>query len=763
MVKPFNPLKHWKLKIVLLAAIHFAALSLINATAEARTAGLTCRSALLPSAIQSTTLSTPSNVINYQKNLTALNELLATQDKTKSDYIRHLMSATEFFDYQHINETLFYDFQNKNTSSRDFSIVYDIRFDENGKPFKNFLAVKEFLREKKPKASAQLLLHIHKIVMANGVENVPAEYLGAFRRTTMVGNASGPFRVTPEEIRAITENPYLSFEERSYYQEREVRHNSFWNSIKINVFGKDTQLTVTDDTLVSGRISYPNVAKPTPAIIDKINQLDPNFAREIKETNARLITPTPEQESKLVELLTLDRINEFKKERKKLGSIQIGKNEIDYIYLVADLQRDLVAIHPLYNGNGRSTRLLMNHLLNSEGLPSARFVDPMTDIQTSQAQWRQSVLQGVQTSAEFIADLKSRLETGLPLYNSPTPIFPGVKAMASVDRKKQGSVRIEKNIAETAVDQNQFTAFVKAMVDVYPSLKSAINNDRVRTMSRLAELFQIFFQSKTIRYIHNKDGDQLISLKLIDEDFIDTFGVSQRESSKLWNFKMSRWYETNQLVWRGLANGHKEYSTQELLQYFTDPSHHLASNRVVRAARSESEMLNEIKADFRKYNADLITGDLLQMAEDHHRTGPLYSESYGLSTSKREVVGKAFAMGAMVVGKYGEHQSPELQARLKSRINVAMYRANKDVDLGRLKAFDPRFSYTYGRQAEVMAVGGVDPDSVMLIQRINEKGEVTSTLYRNPNQPSEILEIRGRFVPTEENLTADRIVARHNI
>jgi hypothetical protein len=134
--------------------------------------------------------------------------------------------------------------------------------------------------------------------------------------------------------------------------------------------------------------------------------------------------------------------------------------------------------------------------------------------------------------------------------------------------------------------------------------------------------------------------------------------------------------------------------------------------------------------------------------------------SYGYSTSKREVVGKAFAMGAMVVGEYGKHMDPALQAQLKSRINVASYRAMKDVDLGRLKAFDNDFAYTYGRQAEVMGIGATDPDAVMLIQRLDATGKVMETLLRNVERPNEIMVIEGRYVPGEGPLPTEKIKER---
>jgi hypothetical protein len=125
----------------------------------------------------------------------------------------------------------------------------------------------------------------------------------------------------------------------------------------------------------------------------------------------------------------------------------------------------------------------------------------------------------------------------------------------------------------------------------------------------------------------------------------------------------------------------------------------------------------------------------------------MYGISYGYSTSKNRDVGKAFAMGAMVVGEYGAHKAPELQALLKSRVLVGARKAHKDVDLTRLKQVREEFSYKYGRQQEVMGVGASDPDSISIIQTIDAQGEVELTYLRNKNKPNEILVIKGDIAP----------------
>lgn len=702
---------------------------------------------------------TLSTLTNYQSNLRKLS--LRKIDPDVEWHLNHLIQVSEFFDYQDHNLYYLDYFFKKESPYYDLSTIYDDNRSQNGIPFKNFVFAKDWLQITKPQITPDLLLEIHHKMMAGGVEDVPESESGKWRSVELNGLVEGSARITPEERLNVINNPYLKF-----FESRDpvkIKDNSLWDKFRISIFGVKKPVSVKNEELLSGRIIYPTIARASPEIINRVHKVDPSFAAEIEKLQKQGAPPTEKKESEFVRLLVLERLQEFVKARNLLGKIQIGTNEQAFIKLVAELQRDLVSIHPLYNGNGRSTRLFANFLLNLEGLPPARLVDPNKDIQESPEQWVKAFNQGIESSALLIADLNERIELGLPFQNAPEMIFPGVVTKLDIGNKKQGSDKLSSDGENTVVDHNQFTAFVRALFEIHPELNAEIKVNRVFTMSKLAELFQEFFQSKTIRYQHKKDGDSKLSLPLIDEDFIDTFGISFRSNVRKWSQKIGKWYDSKMLTWRGISYRWEEVTNENILSFFTHQNYHLISNNVGRTYHEGQNILTEIKKDFRQFNRDLITGDIVAMAMDHHRTGPLYYKSYGFSTSKFERVGKAFAMGAMVVAEYGEQKNPQVQSRLKSRINIAMYRAKKDVDLGRLKAFFPNFSYKYGRQAEVMGIGAVDPDSVMLVQNIDDKGNVISTFYRNPKKPNEVLEITGRYVPTEGDIPWNLVTKKHSI
>lgn len=696
---------------------------------------------------------------NTQSELYSTLEKLPAQRKAE---VEHLLAAVEFFDYAHTADAIFNNFLSGNNKALDFTRRYDNGEFTPGAPYFGFLNARDnYLRRERPAVTPELLKEIHARIMINGVEGVREDQLGVFRYEHWVGNAFGANRLTEKEVQTISNNPYLYFKETS--RAPAPLSEALWSQIKIWGSQKNMISQSQHETLIEGKIHYPYMLTPKQETVDLIKGSHPEVYQEVmslrqkKSDSLFWFQKNKDLEQKFTQALIEERFARFNAERAALGDIKIGLNERRYIEIVADFQRDLVAIHPLLNGNGRTTRLLMNYLLTKEGLPPVRLVDPFLDVQASKEEWREFVHKGVVNSAQLHADILYRIKNGLTVEHSPELVYPGLPEMISISLKKQGKKSIVEDYAQVKLESEQFNAFLKTLFEQHPELRQELANNRTKTMSRLTDLFVEYYRSKTIRHIHNKDGERELGLRLVDPDFIETFGLNRSHSKILWENKINRWYEKDMLVWRGLANRQKELTREDLLNYFKTPTAHLVSNRVLRSLHSGKSLVEAIKDDFKVFNKEVITGELTEMAMDHHRTGPKYGISYGYSTSKREVVGKAFAMGAMVVGKYGEHQDPKLQAQIKSRINVASYRALKDVDLGRLKAFDPEFSYKYGRQAEVMGIGGVDADAVMLVQRLDSQGSVVETLLRNFENPNEIFLIEGRYVPEEGPLPTERI------
>jgi GGDEF domain-containing protein/prophage maintenance system killer protein len=67
----------------------------------------------------------------------------------------------------------------------------------------------------------------------------------------------------------------------------------------------------------------------------------------------------------------------------------------DPVEIAADAQREMVSVHPFSDGNGRTSRLLMDYVLARAGLPPSVLADPNIDTHVSAARWRQEVRNGL--------------------------------------------------------------------------------------------------------------------------------------------------------------------------------------------------------------------------------------------------------------------------------------------------------------------------------------------------------------------------------
>lgn len=703
---------------------------------------------------------------SYAQNQKNLNRHIEGLNPAQKKYVNEILLGAEFFDWNHTADQSIAQLSNRTNNPLSFAKIYQDPGAASGQAFTNFIEARNYLETEKPDASLKTLLEIHKRALKGGVSFGADSTLGKVRSTVLIGNVTASAPITQEQINEVNANKYLSFEKKGNLPAKSV---SVIEKIKIWIQNFSQSIPETTQAQFSGTISYPSVKKAKKEIVESIKLSHPAVYKEVSSAQEKLKNQLGSSsidgdlENRFATALSENVFTKFNNERRKLGPIVIGKNEFEYIQLVTDLQRDLVAIHPLHDGNGRSTRLLRDYLLRKEGLPASRVADPFLDIQVAHDEWSRSVRTGIMSTARLYSELLFRLNNGLPLNQTAELLYPGLPGATEIDVLVQNRPDVFKKVRAAKIDTVQFSQFVKLLMEAHPNLKQELTNNRMQTMSKLAELYVEYFRSKTVQYIHSKDGMREISLRLIEDDFVDLFAVSRANNASLWNQKIDRWYDRDLLVWRGLANFQNTLTTNEILEYFKAPTTHLVSNRVARKAGANSNLVQLIKEDFKLFNQEMLNGKLIEMAMDHHKTGPRYSDSYGFSTSKREIVGKAFAMGAMVVGEYGNHKDPAMQSKIKSRTNVAMYRSLKDPDLGRLRQFSKEFTYMYGRQAEVMGIGGVDPDAVALVQQIDAEGNVEHTFVRDQKNPNIVYKVKGRYVIGEGPLLKENILETHQL
>lgn len=644
------------------------------------------------------------------------------------------------------------------TGTRDLaSLNYINRYERTA--FENFRDTRRMLAEQTPELSLDTLKDIHRSMMKGGVENVPNNQLGVIREGEWYGNVPSTSPLSDDVLDVITSNPYLTFEHLG--------------SVASGHYG---------------RIRYPLPRTLQPTAIRRLESVDPGLAdevRDIQRINRELAERQAELEriattgndpellarasesitqlqaehaayaanmnrynQRVAEALTQERFNWFRQRRAQIGELDSAEKLDDFADLVAEFQRDLVSIHPLSNGNGRSTRMLaLDYALRREGLPPATILDTNLDLYSSLDQWQSAVREGILASSRRQQDILERVRHGLPLENSLDFVTPHRPPAVALELRRQGSTVARQTDGVEHIDPRVYRELVKRELSTNPNLVQEIQANPTEAWRRIDERVSETFRQNNLHFDHRKFGLERVELGLVDDDFRHLFGRSTYDNPELFRFKMDNWYDDS-ITWRGLASKTAEKSEREILDMFRYVNRHMASNNVVRRAGSNAtpEELRRLSLeDLDQYNSDLFDDGLVRMARDHSETGPLYGQSYGYSTSKNREVGKAFAMGAMVIAEYGQHQ--QFQHLLRSRVLVGARKAHKDVDLTRLKQVRDDFSYRYGRQQEVMGVGAADPDAISIIQTIDANGDVILSYLRHPENPSQIMIIRGDTRP----------------
>jgi len=602
--------------------------------------------------------------------------------------------------------------------------IFDLYSNSGGsKVFKNYVQASKFLLENKPDFSIDSLKRVHSLMMKGPIDGIPEGRIGTFRREDIIGNVPAGYDLNEKQFQALVDNPYINTER-----------------LKESANG------------YVGYIGYPNAAYNTSEVMEIIAKRNEDLHEKLVAFKSKNITQGGEFEEltgSLINELTEDLLDWFVKQKDQIGPIDNVRKFKKYVKLVAQYQRGLVSIHPFYDGNGRSIRqFALYYPFWVEGLPPPRIVDVNNDLYTSLDDWSEQISDGVISSHRLFTELSKRLAA--PEYrlgSAPELLFPNIPKEVKVTFRSQKPRKTIKGKRVMEVDGPQFSEYVFTRIKSEEGLEERYLTDPDTVLKELSEDYIKFAESSYMDYRHAKFGDEFIGLEFVEQDFIETFADQSYKKKDKWLRKMERWYN-DQTIWRGLSRQNQEIEESEIVSMFSNLHYQFVSNHALSFSREPDKMLSTVMDDFKDYNKQIIDGGIVRMAKDHSESGPLYGESYGYSTSKKWEVGRAFAMGAMVVAEYGQHW--DHQHLLKSRVLVGMKEARKDVDLGRLKQLRNEFSYKYPRQVEVMGVGGADPDSVMFVQLINAEGDAYLSYVRNPKKPSEILVFEGDIQDTSK-------------
>lgn len=572
-------------------------------------------------------------------------------------------------------------------------------------PFKNYLKTSDYLQRYEPDFSLSTLKKVHKRMMAGNVDGIATRDLGKIRSDVIIGNIPIDEPIDINAFKNLDENPYIS---------------TAW--IKTNSEG------------YFGEIGYPNPMEFTDHVGKRLKSIDRNLYNRVVEYRDSEVGDLDELTREMVNALTEDLLDWFVKKRSQIGPLDNTRNFKKYARTVAEFQRNLISIHPFADGNGRTVRQFgLYYPFWLEGLPPPRLSNPDADIYTSLDQWTDQIIEGVENTKHLYDSLSERVSRGLSLETTPELLFPSIPNKITIHKRIQKPRKLIKDYKSESIDPSQYAEYMRQrMLDPEFDMESYKATPYL-SIQKMTKDFEKFYQTSRLDYLHPKFGEERLQLGFADRDFIKMFGDKSYKDRARFDYKMERWYD-KKIIWRGLSYQRSSVKETEIVSMFTDVHDQFVSNNIMGVRGNKVKLA---KSELEKYNEDLVHGGLARMAQDHSDSGPLYGESYGYSTSSKRQVGKAFAMGAMVIAEYGEHH--DYQHLLKSRVLVGMKKSVKDVDLSRLKQMRPEFSYHYPRQKEIMGIGAADPDAVSFVQTIDAEGEVILSYVRNPKNPKEIL------------------------
>ena len=316
-------------------------------------------------------------------------------------------------------------------------------------------------------------------------------------------------------------------------------------------------------------------------------------------------------ERRLVLALINERLKRFIQEKSRIGPIDSPEKVREYVSAVADLGRDYISIHPFRDGNGRTSRLLMNWLLQNEKIPPARLFNPDLDIQATEKEWEHNLLAGVMASIRLQRDLNERLLLGLPLSNSPELVSPYVPRSVSKTLKIQGSEKRPETTPSTTSDPKQYGTWLRMKLKQTPSLRIDLATQPNATGGKLFDEFEHFESEHHVDYQHKEKGLLKVDLNLTDPDYEEAFGHVWAGDTDKWKLKKEIW-GSDQLIFRGVTNRNHELSEDDILQKFVKIDPAMASNRIA----GQIQMSNQPKArnlavaDFENYNRDVFENKL---------------------------------------------------------------------------------------------------------------------------------------------------------
>ncbi|MGB0454139.1 MAG: Fic family protein [Bacteriovoracaceae bacterium] len=664
-----------------------------------------CLSAIVKSVASHKRNSLPSKL---EKQLIKSKDFNLTETREINDVIDSLY----FIDYYHQMNLIYQARYAENTLGQlDIPFLYDASTEKTS-AFKNYKRALKFLREEKPKFNWEGLTETHRALMRGRIEELPAGALGKARNYTNLGSETD---LTDAQIKTLKDNPYLTL----------VEETKTWD------------------------IYYPSVDYSDDSVFELIKSGHPDLYKRIHDYRNGNGGSVKSLTVELTTAMTEDLMAWFVREKDQIGAIKTVADLRKFVKIVAKFQRDLISIHPFGDGNGRTVRMFALYMpFMQAGIPRPRITNPNNDYIVPLKEWEEQILEGIQSSYQLYNDLFDRIQDGRSLRFSPYLYLPQIPEYAQVAVKgKRGAKPVRK-----AINPQQVATYFDYLGNHpgYSDWHYTFEAAPFKALDELEQMYLEFTKRTQGVYHHKKRGKLDISVNLLGPDFRADFFNAKYLDPESYKAKMDKWY-MNQTVWRGLPYQEEEVTEKEILELFTGFSNNFIAMNIGYAT-TQKQFVKKINKEFDRFNEMLVSGEYIDYVRGHVNGTEKYDYSFGYSTSRERSSAKGYAMGLLVIGDYKTYR--KRQDQLKSRVLMGVQRCHKDIDVSILRQVDDRFRYKYPRQREVLGIGAADPDSMRIVQTLDDDGEVIFSYLRNPEKPYEVLKIKGQHDPDSKRLPA---------
>jgi hypothetical protein len=348
-------------------------------------------------------------------------------------------------------------------------------------------------------------------------------------------------------------------------------------------------------------------------------------------------------------------------------SLKRAKTQAEVISAIASFQYDFISIHPFFNGNGRTGRLLAEALLERYGLPPPLWSQWGQDVALSRQDFIELFRDSVFLSARYHDDLAVMIESGLDYRLTPTPYLTRDKLIGT---------------HSTDFAPEEFMAWVAATRKPAESVQDA--------------LLEFHVWKKKYEYSDGKGG-----VRFATPVFKRSFNRLSR-SQEAFDAKMAEFY-ADKPVYRGLTQRRRP-SNLEIVAKFAVMDGAVTGMGVPVGSPPEFfdamfDRFNEqIATDPKKLNKTILA----------HTAGIKdgYYTSGFVSFSANAVIAENFANGHLMGAEY--------KAGVQARLSIeAMDRKVASVATDKRSLSIPKAGYS--EEAERILLGGADPESITTV------------------------------------------------